>query len=480
MKKITAGLLSLALCVPLLGGCQYTDKEEQGALPLPSPPSVEDNLPPAPLIEGIVPSTPEAGTSTPITPICFSDHASILKEYIRLLTEKKNGTLNESAASYTSASMTEANAEIMAAIHHAVSHIDPATAGYSLTDLNEDGTMELILMSDAYRIYTIFTFVDAKPTVLDLFDTLNHSGSIDQNGTIYRAGYGKGENWYVLVQTISKAGELDVLQFGCQDRDMNDTSLEYYQISHGERTVISEAEVEELKARYSAFYKDPAKTTYDAGLKYIGIWDTRDPEKDQNGNLGNGQQKTYSTDELIAALNITDRLAMALKNEIKVYDTEYNSLRYLGNMAIYQEASWDDASVSAIAIDGNGRNNVVVLEHLDTVIMLREYETTVLAYKFRHHALYNLRIDGSYSWNAQAGTVYGSSKLQFDGTHVRSVELERVEDDGTEHVKFYINGTEVTAEAFRAYCQNVSVVEKAVQYRWRTDLKIMEAEHAGK
>ena len=110
------------------------------------------------------------------------------------------------------------------------------------------------------------------------------------------------------------------------------------------------------------------------------------------------------------------------------------------------------------------------MEKGDTVITLREYDGTVYTWQFRHNALYYLRVDGTYNWNEQAGQLYGSSKLQFDGAKRDDVELYRVEFNE----RFYIGGTEVFAEEFKEYYDTAELAPKAVRYLWKTVFENVE------
>ena len=184
---------------------------------------------------------------------------------------------------------------------------------------------------------------------------------------------------------------------------------------------------------------------------------------------------TYSTQELVVELQLSSIFASVLQNETTVYGSFLDSKEngYLNDFII---GSMPYAYVSALDLDENGVNDVLVLEDGDKVIVLKEHEGAVYAWQYRHTALYNLLVDGTYSWSEQAGQIYGSAKLQFDGTRRNDVELDRVENNE----KFYINEIEISKDAFQTYVQNKKLAEKAERYWWETKFEAPEYSMGGK
>ena len=194
----------------------------------------------------------------------------------------------------------------------------------------------------------------------------------------------------------------------------------------------------------------------------------------ESGDKNNQTQPpVYTTQDLVEILQLSNTFSMVLKNETKVCNSIDSSLVYLND---YINGSMRYADVSAIDLDGNGVNDVIVLEWGDRVILLKEYEGIVYAWKYRHTALYYLRTDGTYAWSTQAGNIYGSSKLQFDGEIRNDVELDRVEYNE----KFYINEIEVSQDTFQTYVQNEKLAEKADRYCWETGFKAPDDQIDGK
>ena len=185
------------------------------------------------------------------------------------------------------------------------------------------------------------------------------------------------------------------------------------------------------------------------------------------------QPSVYTTQNLVDALQLSNVFSLVLKNETKVWDPTDNSLTYLKDFII---GSMAYAYVSTLDLDENGINDVLVLENGDKVIVLKEHEETVYAWQYRHTALYNLLVDGTYSWSEQAGNIYGTDKLRFHGAQKEAVELDRVEYNE----KFYINEIEVSKDTFQIYVQNQKSTEKVARYWWKTGFETSDYQENGK
>ncbi len=68
--------------------------------------------------------------------------------------------------------------------------------------------------------------------------------------------------------------------------------------------------------------------------------------------------------------------------------------------------------------------------------------------------MYNIRKNGTFSWNRSAGLEYGASKLE--GSSLDYVELYWVRSDGTDAVEFFIGDQKVTSEEFNAFSSQFS------------------------
>ena len=161
--------------------------------------------------------------------------------------------------------------DIKDAISRIVSNNVHQIMGYSLYDINKDGSHELILLNNNYNIFAIFASVDKNVILVDTYGVGNHTGAIDNNGTIYKSGYSKGETWYEKVMTLTSSGELDGLKYGREDYNGyldNPQEIEFYKTISGVRYNITEAELNELSSQYSHIFSNTVKVTKSAGLKF--------------------------------------------------------------------------------------------------------------------------------------------------------------------------------------------------------------------
>lgn len=180
----------------------------------------------------------------------------------------------------------------------------------------------------------------------------------------------------------------------------------------------------------------------------------------------------YTTKELCEILDLSNSYASVLNGTTMLYHTDIGAYLFLDDYKFtYSPLSeWEYIDVSTIDMDGDG-NNEVVLQGLYDIIVLREYEGVVYAYGFTFRTMYNLRNNATFSWNTDAGKTYGSAKLQFDGKNYHYIELDRVENAGTENAKYYIEGMLVTSEEMQFYV-NQPKAEKVEWYRW--DYNVVE------
>lgn len=196
-------------------------------------------------------------------------YGNILNIYRNLLLLKKNNTNYDKLVS----EQYPERDEITKAVFRAVLGDSPENMGYAMKDLNENGNDELILLGKDYHIYAIFTVVNGHPIVVDdvFFGDGNHTGAIGTDGTLYKHGYGKGENVYWYMNKISNDGTLIGTQFGCLDSDIDDIDVEYYKLINGERTVIDEPEYQTLINEFYQIVGNYTDLTKSSGIEFISM-----------------------------------------------------------------------------------------------------------------------------------------------------------------------------------------------------------------
>ena len=183
-------------------------------------------------------------------------YQDVIHQYQELLMLKKNNANYEKI--YLSSN--EEGNEIQSAVYHAILRNNPEKMGYAMKDLNGDGVDELILLNEDYHIYAIFTAISGQPVVVDasFYGDVNYTGAIGSDGTIYKHGYGKGENVYGSIMKLSDDGRLSGIEFGCSDVDIDDPAVDYYKIENGVRESIN---YDEFKRLNDAYYETVGNAT---------------------------------------------------------------------------------------------------------------------------------------------------------------------------------------------------------------------------
>jgi len=123
--------------------------------------------------------------------------------------------------------------------------------GYILKDLNDDGLPEMIWVSQGYEfVFAIFTIDDGEVKLLDAFWS-RYKCVIGENGEICTMGSGGAAYTVYQIKSVDKDGLIISVdyEFGT---DYNDETAEviYYEVSNGEKAVISRERYDALLAEY--------------------------------------------------------------------------------------------------------------------------------------------------------------------------------------------------------------------------------------
>lgn len=146
-----------------------------------------------------------------------------------------------------------------------------------------------------------------------------------------------------------------------------------------------------------------------------------------------------------------------LENEIKVYEIDTQEYNYLADCRTPYESillrDCENLRYAYTNIDGDSTEELVI-DCGDTLI-LRYYEGTVYVYPFTFRNMYQLKTDGSYSWNHTGSDFeYGEDQLAFDGAELKTKELWRIVNDGEPNAEYYIDGKQVTQEEILKYFED--------------------------
>lgn len=164
----------------------------------------------------------------------YSSYDGIVAQYTSLLSSKVNG--------FTLAEGDETN-KISDALLSVVNVIsDPSVMGHAQKDLNGDGVKELILLSNDFRIYTIFTMKDGAPVLL--LNAPRNGVWVRRDGLIYYKEYRKDEVDVRYLQRIEN-GKLVGIEWGWKMVGEKEVA---YKIENGTYAELSSEE-------YNSYYQ---------------------------------------------------------------------------------------------------------------------------------------------------------------------------------------------------------------------------------
>ncbi len=143
-----------------------------------------------------------------------------------------------------------------------------AVDGYAIADINDDGTPELLLLtnySEDPALRSLFTLSDGEPICLGFYGP-RFWGDVAADGTVWHAGSDSADSGSRAIYSLAPhASELtfvvghDYDYWPPEEQDM------YYRIVNGERKEITEKEYRAIAKQYADAEKTPMK------LKFIPI-----------------------------------------------------------------------------------------------------------------------------------------------------------------------------------------------------------------
>ena len=337
------------------------------------------------------------------------------------------------------------------------------SCGYAQKDLNGDGVDELVLLDENYTIMSIFSYADGKPIMIGGSDDAVFSDRpalpdcwIDGDGLIHAdRDYGFDHAWAYRVAADGKSLET-----------IADYSLtlyvggitKYYSSVSGEDVEITKEEYNELEAQYSKYlgeYSGNEVTRDYSGLKFVPL---------------------FSEAELIEEI-----YKSVLDNETKVYDVATEEYKFLKRCKTPYGKTYlcdvADLKYAFVDLDGDGIGEPVI-DCGDTIV-LRYCNRRVYVYSLTFRQAYDLKIDGSVSWNHTGERFeYGSNQIYFEGAELKTKELWRIVDDGQPNAEYYIDGKQVTQEEILKYFEDnpkTNVEYSPIDKTWYYRISLEEA-----
>ena len=378
----------------------------------------------------------------------------------------------------------------------------------AISDIDQDGVGEYVIKSPE-NDYIILRYYNGKVYSYRL--EVSEFYKVNTDGTFYWYDSSETEEWACGLNKVVFDGEtLNVKSLYSLQYSKNPTKYEYF--VEGE-TVTEEDYYDyrnqnichegmnfsqfELKCSYpitaeqawnlANTYWDNQDGSADAGagttwITRIVLTDTPNSDFDyyrvalqEEWNSGGGQEghecmppynvqlkaqifvNAFTGEILSQAEMAMEAYESALKNEIKVYETDIEEWNYLKDCKTpYNRiplCGLESIGYVYMDVDGDSINELVI-DCGDTLI-LRYYEGTVYVYPFTFRNMYQLNTDGSYNWNHTGQDFeYGENQLVFDGAELNPKEIWRIVNGGAPNAEYYIDGKRVSHEDLLKYCED--------------------------
>ena len=110
-----------------------------------------------------------------------------------------------------------------------------------------------------------------------------------------------------------------------------------------------------------------------------------------------------------------------------------------------------------VDMDGDRKNELAVQFVGGDTLILRQDSGTVYGELFGHRGMNQIYKDGVFSWTEDAGNIYGCAKLRFTEEGAQTIDLWRVEHDGSGGFTFYVDDKQVSEAEYSTMTQ---------QYKW--------------
>lgn len=112
----------------------------------------------------------------------------------------------------------------------------------------------------------------------------------------------------------------------------------------------------------------------------------------------------------------------------------------------YNRDIWQYATVD---FDSDGLDEFAIMLQDGDIVILRKNGDSVVGFNFGVHSMYQINKDGTYTWNANSGNIYGCSKLEFLQSDCKSVELFRLEQGENDSTTYYVGNKVATENEFK-------------------------------
>ena len=299
-------------------------------------------------------------------------------------------------------------------------HLSTNVPGYAFCDLNENGNDEMLLLLDDYTVFSIFSFADGKPILLDNYWNRKKC-TIDGDGTIQVYGSGGADTSSFSIFKISDNDKELVLleEYGTDGHDPETLHPRYYKISNGNKTPITVLEYAAALSQgvYSSVEELAKHTKENADFEFIPL----------------GLEISYK--------RIFEKI---LNYEMKINSENKYLWEFYFSFGTNSIGSLESVEICYLDMDGDGISELLLRSDIHDHLILRYHCGTVYLYEYSYKEMARVYEDGSYSWSSPTylednSISYGISKICFNESEQKFKSIYTIYD-GENESYFTING----------------------------------------
>lgn len=300
-------------------------------------------------------------------------------------------------------------------------HLSTNVPGYAFCDLNKNGNDEMLLLLDDYTVLAIFSFTDGKPILLD--DYWNRKKcTIDGDGTIQVYGSSGADTSSFSIYEIANDDKTLVLleEYGTDGHDPDTLADNYYKISNGNKTPISELEYAAALSQgvYSLVEFLAEHTRDNADFEFIPL----------------GLEISYKR-IFEKILNYEAKITSENKYLWQLHFSFGND--YIGSL--------EKVEICYLDMDGDGISELLLRGGMGDYIILRYQDGAVYSYEYSYKAIDRIYEDGSYGRHSQTylkdvSVCYGVSKIIAFTKESAKINSLYTIYDGENESYYMING----------------------------------------
>ncbi len=283
-------------------------------------------------------------------------------------------------------------------------HKEGREYGYSIGDINGDGTEELIYLLDDYTVLAIFSISGGRPVLLHSFWD-RYTAYIDEQGRILTFASGGASSWTVSVNQISVdcKSMYSIAEIGADGYSDEKKSVNYYKMNNIGKVYITEEEYRHLETTDPFMKESDIRTENNAGVKFVGFEEKVPAAQKPDLSTYEGVINHYrEIVELCFEPGMTEKKAKAYASGFlydQTSDRQYDTLTSMVDSVFSNISAGKSAFGYAICnINGDGNDDLILM--LDDGSLL---------------AIFSISVTDGVPWLVESYNEYLKANLDGDG-----------------------------------------------------------------